>query len=73
MLNITNTQAIRPQRTARKTDVLSWMLRMDAAYRQSQQLKRATGEQLDDMGISREKANGFFLTRFRDNRWTPRG
>lgn len=73
MTDITNTHTIRQQNANRGWGLLNWLQHLDAAYRQSQQLKKATPEQLNDMGISRKQADTAFLGQFRDDRWTPRG
>ena len=51
---------------------LKWLLRLEYAYRQAQQLKSTEDHHLRDMGISRRQANAAFYTQFKENRWYSR-
>ena len=73
MTTIANTRPATTARATRRPGLLSFLLQLDASYRQSRALRRATDDQLADMGISRKAADQNFLTQYRDNRWTPRG
>ncbi len=45
-----------------------WLLRLEAAYREADQLKKTEGHLLGDMGITRKQADTVFYQRFGQNR-----
>lgn len=67
MTNATATQS-RTAPTATFAPI-KWLFAIDAAYRQSCDLKKAGIRQLKDMGITREQANQPFLQQFSQNRF----
>ena len=48
---------------------VQWLLRLDAAYREAQKLKKTEDHYLADMGITRKQADTAFLGRFGSHRW----
>jgi uncharacterized protein YjiS (DUF1127 family) len=71
MTNTATATRTRPA-TFAKFNPIQWLLRLDAAYREADQLKKTEGHFLKDMGISREQADTVFYHRFGQNRYYSR-
>ena len=55
--------------TFTKFNPIQWLLRMDAAYREADQLKKIAVQFLEDTGVSRKQADTVFYQRFGQNRY----
>ena len=71
MTAIATNTAVRTEKS--RFNIISWLLEMDAAYRDAWKLENADERLLTDMGIKRDRsADQVFLTQLGANRWTPR-
>ena len=50
-------------------NLISWLVRLDTSYRESQQLRKTEGRNLKDMGITRQQANTAFYRQFAEKRY----
>jgi uncharacterized protein YjiS (DUF1127 family) len=71
MTDIATATRTRPA-TFIKFNPIRSLLRLAAAYREADQLKKTEGHFLEDMGISREQADTAFFQRFGQNRYYSR-
>lgn len=55
--------------TPAKFNLIKWMLRLDASFREASQLKNAEGHNLKDMGLTRKQANTAFYRQFAEKRY----
>jgi hypothetical protein len=51
---------------------IKWLLRLEADYRQADMLRKAVGDRLDDMGMTRKQADTAFYGRFGKHRYNSK-
>ena len=55
-----------------KFSPIQWLLHLEAAYREADQLKETEDHHLQDMGITRKQADSVFYGRFGQHRYYSR-
>ncbi len=70
MTNVAETPAF--PAISRTLNPIMWLLNLDRAYREAQQLKSTADHHLKDMGITRREADASFYTLYSKNRWHSR-
>jgi len=70
MAHITATPTYQPKSPS--FNPIQWLLGLERAYREAQQLKSTEDHNLKDMGITRREANAAFYTQYSENRWYSR-
>lgn len=64
--------AVTAPATTREFNPIRWLLRLDAAYREADKLKKSEAHRLQDMGLTRDQANSAFYGRFGEHRYYSR-
>ena len=52
-----------------KFSLINWLFRLDASFRDADQLKKTEAHNLEDMGITRQQANTAFYHQFAEKRY----
>ena len=55
--------------TPTKFNLIKWLVRLDASFREANQLKRTEAHNLEDMGITRQQANTAFYRQFAEKQY----
>ena len=52
-----------------KFNLIKWIIRLDASFREASQLRNTEDRNLKDMGITRKQANTAFYRQFAEKRY----
>ena len=55
--------------TPAKFNLIKWLIRLDASFRETDQLNKTETRNLKDMGITRQQANTAFYRQFAEKRY----